>query len=100
MVAERPQRWFAASEPSHPALGRYARVAGLLTGRTGASIEDGVAWISDTLALLKIPGLAAPGIAAESADEIAAKAIKSSSMQGNPAALSMSDLRAVILQAL
>jgi alcohol dehydrogenase class IV len=89
-----------ASQPGHPALGRYARAAGLLTGSASASIEDGVAWIRETLALLEIPGLGALGITPDRADEIAAKATKSSSMQGNPAALSVSDLRAVILQAL
>ncbi|MGO8955773.1 MAG: iron-containing alcohol dehydrogenase [Streptosporangiaceae bacterium] len=99
-VIEANVRALTASQPWHPALGRYDQVAGLLTGRTRASIEDGVAWIRETLALLEIPGLAAFGITSEQADEIAAKAIKSSSMQGNPAALSVRDLRAVVLQAL
>jgi len=93
-------RALTARQPGHPALARYDQAAGLLTGRTRAPIEDGVAWIQDTLALLEIPGLAAFGLTSEQADEIAAKAINSSSMQGNPAALSVSDLRAVVLQAL
>jgi alcohol dehydrogenase class IV len=99
-VIEANVRVLTASQPNHPALGRYAQAAGLLTGNTNASVDDGVAWISETLALLEIPGLGALGITPHRADEIAAKATKSSSMQGNPAALSVSDLRAVILQAL
>ena len=99
-VIEANVRALEASQPEHPALGRYAQVAGTLTGRATASIADGVAWIRETLTLLEIAGLAAFGITPGQADEIAAKAIKSSSMQGNPVALSASDLRAVILQAL
>jgi alcohol dehydrogenase class IV len=99
-VIEANFRVLTASQPGHPALDRYAQVAELLAGRTGASIEEGVAWIRDTLALLEIPGLAAFGVKSQQADEIAAKAINSSSMRGNPVALSLSDLRAVILQAL
>lgn len=99
-VIEANLRVLTASQPGHPALGRYAQAAQLLTGRTTASLDDGVAWIRDTLALLRIPGLAAFGITSGHADEIAVKAIRSSSMQGNPAALSIDDLRAVILQAL
>jgi len=99
-VIEANVRALTASQPDHPALDRYAQVAQLLTGRTGASIEDGVAWIRETLTLLEIPGLAAFGITPEHADEIAAKAVNSSSMQGNPTALPTHDLRTVVLQAL
>ncbi|HLQ56899.1 MAG TPA: hypothetical protein VK162_21835, partial [Streptosporangiaceae bacterium] len=60
----------------------------------------GVAWIRDTITMLAIPGLAAFGIRPHHADEVAAKAIKSSSMQGNPVALSTSDLRTILRQAI
>jgi alcohol dehydrogenase class IV len=99
-VIEANVRALTASQPEHPALDRYAQAAQLLTGRTRASIEDGVAWIRETLALLEIPGLAAFGITPKHADEIAAKAINSSSMQGNPTALTTRDLANVVLQAL
>jgi alcohol dehydrogenase class IV len=89
-----------ASQLRHPGLDRYAQAARLLTGKPSASIEDGVAWIRETLALLEIPGLAAFGITLGHADGIAAKAINSSSMRGNPAALTTRDLRDVVLQAL
>ena len=84
----------------HPALDRYAEAARLLTGQPAASIQDGVAWIRETLVLLSVPGLAAFGLGSEQADEIAAKAMTSSSMQGNPVPLSHEDLRAALIQAL
>jgi alcohol dehydrogenase class IV len=84
----------------HPALDRYAEAARLLTGQPAATIEDGLAWIHETLVLLAVPGLAAFGLGPEHADEIAAKAMTSSSLQGNPVPLSHEDLRAALIQAL
>ncbi len=72
----------------------------MLTGQAGASVEEGIAWIRETLALLEIPGLGAFGIRPQDADDIAAKAIRSSSMQGNPVALSTADLHAILLRAI
>src|SRR5207245_4644322 len=79
--------------PGHHALDRYAQAARLLTGKPAASVQDGPAWLRQTLALLAVPGLAAFGIGPQHADEIAAKALTSSSMQGNPVALSHGDLK-------
>jgi alcohol dehydrogenase class IV len=84
----------------HPALDRYAEAARLLTGQPAATVEDGLAWIHETLVLLAVPGLAAFGLGPEHADEIVAKAMTSSSMQGNPVPLSHEDLRAALIQAL
>jgi len=47
-----------------------------------------------------VPGLAGFGLGPEDADGIAAKALTSSSMQGNPVALSQGDLTAILLEAL
>jgi alcohol dehydrogenase class IV len=84
----------------HPALDRYAETAALLTGKGDASVQDGIAWIRETLALLGIPGLGTFGIGPQHADDVAAKAARSSSMQGNPVTLSIADLRAILLEAL
>jgi alcohol dehydrogenase class IV len=84
----------------HPAVGRYAEVARLLTGETDASADDAVAWIRETVALLDIPGLGTFGLGPQHADDIAAKALKSSSMQGNPAALTHDNLKSIFLSAL
>jgi alcohol dehydrogenase class IV len=81
-------------------LDRYAEAARLLTGRPAASIDDGLAWIRDTLTLLHVPGLAAFGLVPQDADDIAGKALTSSSMKGNPVILSHADLEAVLIAAL
>jgi alcohol dehydrogenase class IV len=89
-----------ATGPAAAVLDRYAEAARLLTGHPGASVEDGLAWIGETLTLLHVPGLAAFGLRLQEVDDIAAKALVSSSMKGNPVPLSHADLKAVLLQAL
>ena len=89
-----------AGPPALGALDRYTEAARLLTGHPAASIEDGLAWIRETLTLLRVPGLATFGLEPQHADEMAAKALVSSSMKGNPVPLSQADLEAIILQAL
>jgi alcohol dehydrogenase class IV len=81
-------------------LDRYTEAARLLTGQPAASVEDGLAWIRETLTLLHVPGLATFGLEPRQADDIAAKALVSSSMKGNPVPLSQADLKAILLQAL
>lgn len=99
-VTEANVRALRSGQPGHPILDRYAEAAQLITRNPGASIEDGLAWIRETVTLLGVPSLATFGIRPEQADDIAAKAARSSSMQGNPVALSASDLRATVLQAI
>ena len=81
-------------------LNATARICGSAARHPGASVEDGLAWIRETLALLKVPGLAAFGLGPQHVGDIAAKALTSSSMQGNPVALGQDDLKAILLQAL
>src|SRR5436190_22573371 len=95
--AMRPGR---RGDPARHAVDRYSEAARLMTGKPAASIEDGLAWIRETVALLAIPGLAAFGLRPQHADDVAAKAARSSSMKGNPTALSQGDLRAIFLRAL
>jgi alcohol dehydrogenase class IV len=90
----------AAGPSAAGVLDRYAEAARLLTGRPAASLEDGLAWIRETLTLLRVPGLAAFGLEPQQAEDIAAKALVSSSMKGNPVALSQADLEAIVLRAL
>jgi alcohol dehydrogenase class IV len=91
----------ARSSPSGvDVLKRYTEAARLLTGHPAASIEDGLTWIRETLTVLRVPGLATFGLGPQQADDIAAKALASSSMKGNPVGLSHADLKAILLQAL
>jgi alcohol dehydrogenase class IV len=71
----------------------------MLTGEPTATIEDGVAWVRQTLALLAIPGLGAFGLAPGQFGGIAAQALRSSSMQGNPVVLSEAGLREILARA-
>jgi alcohol dehydrogenase class IV len=80
-------------------LDRYAETARLLTGYPAASLEDGLAWIRETLALLHVPGLASFGLRPAQFDDIATQAMASSSMKGNPVTLSHADLTAILSQA-
>jgi len=88
------------ADPDLAPLDRYAEAARLLTGDPFASVEDGLAWVRETVALLGVPGLAAFGLGPGPADDIAVKAMTSSSMQGNPVALSQGELKAILLEAL
>jgi alcohol dehydrogenase class IV len=89
-----------AGPPAADVLDRYTEAARLLTGHPAASIEDGLAWIRETLTLLHVPGLAASGLVPQQADDIAAQALVSSSMKGNPVPLTRADLTAILLQSL
>ena len=99
-VVEANVRALRSAQPGGPALDRYAEAARLLTGRPAASIDDGLTWIRETVSLLDVPGLAAFGIGPQHAGDVAAKAARSSSMQGNPVTLTPGDLRAIVLHAL
>jgi alcohol dehydrogenase class IV len=99
-VIEANVRALRSGPAGHPALDRYTESARLLTGQPAATVEDGLGWIRETVTLLAVPGLATFGLRPEQAGDVAAKAAKSSSMQGNPVALSDIDLRAIVLESL
>ncbi|MFQ3659394.1 MAG: iron-containing alcohol dehydrogenase [Anaerolineae bacterium] len=88
-----------ARDPQHPALGRYAEVAQLLTGRDDATPEDGADWVATLAADLGIPPLSAYGITSVHFDEIAQKASQASSMKGNPITLTHDELVSILAAA-
>jgi alcohol dehydrogenase class IV len=99
-VIETNVRVLRSAPDGQPALDRFTEIAGMLTGNPAAAVEDGFAWIRDTVGLLEIPRLAAFGISLQDVDDVAAKAAGSSSMQGNPVVLSHDDLRTILLDAI
>ena len=99
-VTEANVQALRSGPPGHPALGKYAQAAQILAGDPAAAIEDGLAWIRETVTLLGVPQLGAFGVGPEQADEIAAKAARSSSMQGNPVPLSGDELQAIVMAAI
>jgi alcohol dehydrogenase class IV len=92
-------RALRAAPTGGPGLARYAEAAQLLTGDPGAAIEDGVAWIRATVTLLHVPGLREFGLRPQDFGEVAAKAAKASSTQGNPVVLTEADLREILAEA-
>src|SRR5262249_2163248 len=84
---------------SHP-LHRLEHVARLLTGRPGATADEGVAWVRALVADLQIPGLAAYGLGREAAAELVEKAAQASSMKANPIVLTPSELIEIFERAL
>ena len=86
--------------PEHPSLRCYDEVARLLTGDARASADDGATWVRDLVADLGVPGLAAYGLDEAAFDALIPAAGRSSSMKGNPVALSDSELRAILVRAM
>lgn len=72
------------SAPDHPALGRYRQAAAWLTGHPGASIEEGLRWIRESVAGWNVPRLSRHGLTARDFPALATAAQASSSMKGNP----------------
>ena len=89
-----------ARAPQHPALERYTAIARLLTGRSEASVEDGIDWVRALSAELSIPALHAWGVREADSPGVAEKAAKASSMQANPLPLTEEELIAVVRAAL
>jgi len=83
-------------DPGSPALGRYAQVARLLTGRDDASVENALDWLRETVDALGVTRLRAVGLEPAQHAEVAEKAARSSSMQGNPVQLSREELLEVL----
>jgi len=95
-VVEANVRALHDRDPDSPALDRYAAVARLLTGRDDATVDDAVAWLRETVAALDVPSLGAVGLQPAQYAEVAEKSARSSSMQGNPVALTGDELVGVL----
>lgn len=100
LVCEVNLRALRAREPAHPAIERYAEVARLLTGKSDARAEDGIAWISELAAELAIPSLAQYGMKSSDVAELVQRGKRASSMKGNPIALRDDELREILERAL
>ena len=87
-------------QPGGVTLRRYAEVARLLTGESGATAEDGMRWVRALAGELQIPGLGAHGLGPEHVATLVGKAARASSMQGNPVALTPDELASILTRAL
>jgi alcohol dehydrogenase class IV len=86
--------------PDSPALARYTEVARLLTGDPAAEAVDGAAWVNDLVDALRIPRLAAYGIAPADIAEIVHNAQQASSMKANPIQLTGDELTDILQHAI
>ena len=82
-------------ERDSPGLRRYTEAAGLLIGRDDATVKDAVDRLRGRSPRLTCC-LAAVGLMSAQYAEVAEKAARASSMQGNPVRLSEDELVAVL----
>ncbi|MGA1874133.1 MAG: iron-containing alcohol dehydrogenase [bacterium] len=86
--------------PDSPALARYDDVAGILTGKPAARAADGILWVEELCAALKVPRLGEFGLTEDDFPEAVDKAQRASSMKGNPVTLTAEELTAILRKAL
>ena len=81
-------------------LHRYDEVARLLAGSPTAGDSEGVAWVEQLCAHLKIPSLQCYGITRNDFLEVIEKASQSSSMRANPIVLNEGEMEQILQRAL
>ena len=86
-------------EAGSPALVRYDEIAQILTGKVTARAADGVAWVQDLCAALKVPPLTEFGLKEQHFPTVVAKSQNSSSMKGNPITLTEGELLEILKKA-
>jgi len=86
-------------DPQSVALRRYQEVGRMLTGWRGATAENAIAWTWEICHELEIPPLKVYGVGEQDIPTLIAEAAKSSSMKGNPLALSPEELSEILARA-
>ena len=82
-----------------PALARYDEIAKILTGQAKARASNGVTWVQELCATLKVPSLAEFGLTEYDFAEVVTKSQRSSSMKGNPITLTGDELTEILKKA-
>jgi len=86
--------------PGSPALRRYEEVARLVTGESDAGVPEGMAWLRELCAALRIPPLGAYGVSEADVPALVERAATASSMQANPVGLTTDELTEILLRSL
>jgi alcohol dehydrogenase class IV len=89
-----------ARQPQSETLRRYDEVARLLTGKSTASASDGVAWLRELCADVRIPALGAYGVTAHDIPTIVEKSLVASSTKANPIVLTAEEMGEIVQEAL
>jgi len=97
-VMEKNVQALQSRAPGSPALARYDDIARLLTGTPTALAVDGIEWVQDLCTVLSVPPLAVFGLKEQDFPTLVAKSQKSSSMKGNPIALTGDELMEILIK--
>jgi alcohol dehydrogenase class IV len=89
-----------ARQPDSDTLRRFDEVAQLFTGDPKATARDGVAWLAELSAALRIPPLSAYGMTNADVPDLVKKAAIASSMQANPIKLTEAEMAETIRRSL
>ena len=89
-------RALRARAPEHPALARYRHIAGIVTGDSAASAEDGAAWVRALVGRLGLDGLGALGLTRDAVADVVHRATHASSTRGNPLVLTSNEIAAIV----
>lgn len=100
IVMEANLRALAGRDPKSPALARFDEIARVLCGNPGADARQGIAWVRETCRDLGIQPLSRLGLARDRIPDLVERAMRASSMKGNPAALTQGELTGIIEEAL
>jgi alcohol dehydrogenase class IV len=84
-------------DPGGEALRRYDGVGRILCGKAA---DEGVEWVRELVADLKIPRLRQYGLQTSDVAEVIEKAAKASSMKGNPIVLTSEELGRILERAI
>lgn len=84
------------TDPDGPGLARYDQAAVALTGDRDARADDAVAWLTRTVATLRVPGLAALGLDPAAVPRVVDDALAASSTRGNPVRLTREEMTDVV----
>ena len=93
-------RALAARAPEGLALRRYDEIGRILTGEPHAAASDSVRWVGALCRRLEIPPLGTYGVQERHIPELVDAARKTSSMKGNPIALSDAELSEIAARSL
>jgi alcohol dehydrogenase class IV len=100
LVFEANYRALKERQPQNPVIGRFNEVARLLTHNDRATIEDGVDWLKQLCADLRIPALASYGMGQADIAPLVQKSTAASSMKANPIQLTPAELGEILEKAL
>jgi alcohol dehydrogenase class IV len=79
-----------------PALGRYGEIAQLIPEVTVGTVAGLVKWVRDLCLAMQVPSLSEFGLKESDFEAVIARAQKSSSMKGNPIALTDEELMTIL----